>query len=155
VSGGPQDLSGCNSNVLLRSARTMQDTIQQTQIEQIHEEARSPEVTVEARPSVDGAEQLQSALEDIANEFDTSDGFKCAHPQCGLVHEHNTNKHRASDSFNMSDVEAASMEANPNCHCGLGELARRDDVSDAPSPSRANDKAPVPDSMARHLDKSL
>jgi len=68
---------------------------------------------------------------------------------------HSTNKHRASDDFSMSSDEAAEMEANPNCHCGLAELARRGDVSGTPSPSRANDMAPVPDEMARHLDSSL
>jgi hypothetical protein len=133
----------------------MQDTIQKTGIEQIQQQCQSPDVQVEKRPDIGGAGELQSALGEIADEFDTRDGFKCAHPKCGLVHEHDTNKHRASDDFDMSVEESAEMEANPNCHCGLGELARRDDVSDAPSPSRANDMAPVPDKMARHLDSSL
>lgn len=132
----------------------MHDTIQKTEIEQIQEETQAPEVQVEARPDIEGGAELQSALSEIADEF-TVGGFKCAHPECGLVHTHDTNKHRASDDFSMSEDEAAEMEANPNCHCGLGELARRDDVSDAPTPSRANDMAPIPDKMSRHLDASF
>jgi len=132
----------------------MEHTIQKTEIEQIQEQTQTPEVQVEARPDIDGGAELQATLGEIADDFEVG-GFKCAHPQCGLVHSHDTNKHRASDDFSMSDDEAASMEANPNCHCGLGELARRDDVSDAPSPSRAENMAPIPDEMARHLDSSL
>jgi len=132
----------------------MQDTIQKTKSEQIQKQTQVPEVQVEERPDIQGAAELQSALGEIADEFGVG-GFKCAHPQCGLVHSHSTNKHRASDDFSMSSDEAAEMEANPNCHCGLAELARRGDVSGTPSPSRANDMAPVPDEMARHLDSSL
>ena len=54
----------------------------------------------------------------------------------------------------MSDADAASMEANPNCHCGLNEAARRGEA-DAPTPSRANSMAPIPDSMSRHIDSSI
>jgi hypothetical protein len=132
----------------------MQDTIQKTEIEQIQEQTQTPKIQVEARPDIEGGAELQSALGEIADEFDVG-GFKCAHPQCGLVHTHDTNKHRASDDFSMSGDEAAEMEANPNCHCGLNELARRDDVSGTPSPSRANDMAPIPDGMARHLDATF
>lgn len=128
-------------------------TVQKTEMEQIHEESGSPSVQVEADPSVEGASQLQGALGEIADSMDVS-GFKCAHEKCGLVHNHSTNKHRASDSFDMGDEDAASMEANPNCHCGLNELARTGG-DETPSPSRANDMAPIPDGMARHLDASL
>lgn len=128
-------------------------TVQRADVEQIQEEAEAPSIQVEARPDVEGAEQLHSALDETADSFDV-DGFKCAHEECGLVHTHDTTKHRASDDFDMSDEEAASMEANPNCHCGLNELARRD-VDGAPSPSRANSMAPIPSSMSRHLDATF
>jgi hypothetical protein len=54
----------------------------------------------------------------------------------------------------MSDDEAAQMEANPNCHCGLNEAARTG-VDGAPTPNKANDMAPIPDSMTRHLDSTF
>jgi hypothetical protein len=128
-------------------------TVQRTDVEQIHEDADSPSVQVEARPDVEGAEQLHGALDETADSFNVG-GFKCAHEECGLVHTHDTTKHRASDDFDMSEEEAASMEANPNCHCGLNELARRG-VDGAPSPSRANSMAPIPSSMSRHLDATF
>jgi hypothetical protein len=126
------------------------DTIQRTEIEQITEEQSGPSVSVEYEPDVSGAQTLHGTLDDVASDFDMG-GFKCAHEECGLVHEHDTTKHRASDDFDMSESEAADMEANPNCHCGLNELAQRD-VSGAPTPSKANRRAPIPDSMSRHLD---
>lgn len=131
----------------------MTEQLQKTDLEQIQTDSQSPEVQVERRPDVNGGHELQAELAAIADSMDVS-GFKCAHEDCGLVHNHSTNKHRASDDFDMSDDEAADMEANPNCHCGLNELAHRG-VSDAPSPSTANNRAPIPDSMARHLDASF
>jgi len=128
----------------------MERQIQRTGIEQITEDAETPSIQVEARPDVSGAEQLHGSLDEMAGSFSVS-GFKCAHEDCGLVHTHDTTKHRASDDFDMSESQAASMEANPNCHCGLNALARRD-VDGAPTPSRANKKAPIPNEMARHLD---
>lgn len=132
---------------------TNQKSIQRTELEQIQEEATSPSITVERKPDVAGAEQLHSELGAMAESFNMT-GFKCAHEECGLVHNHDTTKHRYSDSSDMSDEEAASMEANPNCHCGLNEAARAGDA-DAPSPSRANSMAPIPDSMSRHIDRSI
>lgn len=137
----------------------MENTIQKTEIEQIEEETQTPEVSVEIEggspsASIEGGQKLQAAIGNLADSM-SIDGFKCAHEQCGLVHSHDTNKHRASDDFSMSEDEAAEMEANPNCHCGLGELSRRDDVKDAPSPSKANDMAPIPESMSRHLENSF
>ena len=130
------------------------ETIQRTELEEIQEEeTTAPDVSVEMGPDVSGGQKLQSALGELADDFDVG-GFKCAHPECGLVHQHDSTKHRASDDFDMSEEEAASMEANPNCHCGLGEVARRG-VSGAPSPERANSMAPIPESMARHLDATF
>lgn len=128
---------------------TMQ-AIQRTDVEQVQEESRAPSIQVEARPDVSGAEQLHTELGEMADSFDVN-GFKCAHEDCGLVHGHSTTKHRASDDFDMSESEAASMEFNPNCHCALNELAHRG-ASGAPSPSRANSMAPIPDSAARRID---
>jgi uncharacterized cupin superfamily protein len=128
------------------------ETLQRTEVEEVQEEATAPEIQVERDPDVSGAEQLQAELDSTADSMNVR-GFKCAHESCGLVHGHSTNKHRAGDSFDMSDSEAADMEANPNCHCGLNELARRGIASK--SPSQANRSAPIPDEMSRHLESSL
>lgn len=132
----------------------MAEQIHETDLEQIEETTATPEVSVERKPAISGGQDLQAELGEMADSFNVG-GFKCAHPECGLVHGHDTNKHRASDDYDMSENEAADMEANPNCHCGLNELAHRDDVDGTPSPSRANDMAPVPETMARHLDASF
>lgn len=131
----------------------MQKAIQRTELEQIQENAKAPSITVERKPDVSGADQLHSELGAMADSMDVT-GFKCAHEECGLVHNHDTTKHRYSDSSDMSEAESAQMEANPVCHCGLNEAARAGD-SDAPTPSRANSMAPIPDSMSRHIDASL
>jgi len=129
----------------------MTNQIQRTDMEQIQEESQTPSVDVDVtRRDIGGAEQLQASLDEIADSADVT-GFKCVHEKCGLVHNHDTTKHQAGDSFDMSDSEAASMEASSYCHCGLGEAARTG-VSGAPSPDKANRMAPIPDSMERHLD---
>lgn len=133
----------------------MTEQIQRTDLVQIQEQSQKSEIDVSVKGKMDvgGVQQLHDSLDAMADSFDVS-GFKCVHEECGLVHNHDTTKHRGSDSFDMTGDEAASMEANPNCHCGLGEAARTD-VDGAPSPGRANDMAPIPESMARHLDSSL
>lgn len=131
------------------------ETIQRTELEQVQEQ--TPEVGVDVDVKGDrgigGGAELQSALGEMADGFDVR-GFKCVHEQCGLVHGHDTTKHRTTHSFGMGDDEAASGEANPNCHCGLNEAARKG-VPGAPSPSNANSTAPIPDSMTRHLDRTV
>lgn len=133
----------------------MTEQIERADMEQVQKDAGSPEVEVqvEGKRDVAGADTLHGELGAMADSFRMS-GFKCVHQDCGLVHGHDTTKHRGSDSFDMSDEEAAQMEANPNCHCGLNEAARTG-VEDAPSPSRANEMAPIPDSMTRHLDSTF
>jgi len=132
----------------------MNKQIQRTDLEQIQEDTTSPEVDVRVeRRDISGAEQLHAELDQMADSMDVT-GFKCVHEKCGLVHNHDTTKHRGGDSFDMSDDEAAQMEANSVCHCGLNDAARSG-VDGAPSPSRANDMAPIPDSMTRHLEKTL
>jgi hypothetical protein len=128
--------------------------VQRTDLEQIQEDAQSPDVDVSVeRRDISGASELQSELGAMADSMDVT-GFKCVHEKCGLVHGHDTTKHRAGDSFDMSDSEAAEMEANSVCHCGLNDAARSG-VEGAPSPSQANSRAPIPDTMTRHLDQSL
>lgn len=129
------------------------EAIERTELEEVQDSATEMSVQIEARPDVEGAAQLHGELENIAEDADVSD-FKCAHQNCGLVHTHDTTKHRGSDDFDMSEEEAASMESNPNCHCGLNELAHKG-VEGAPTPSRANSKAPIPSEMTRHLEKTL
>ena len=129
----------------------MTETIQKTQIEQIQDTASSPSVEMRRDPGIGGGEKLMEAIDSMADDMSV-DGFKCAHPECGLTHSHPTNKHRAGDSFDMSHEDAASMEANPVCHCGLNQMAH-EGVEDAPTPSKANDMAPIPDSMARHIEE--
>jgi len=139
--------------MLRRRLKEMQTQIQKTDLEQIEQDT-TPGIDVSvSRKSISGANALHSSLDAIADSFDVT-GFKCVHEKCGLVHGHDTTKHRGSDSFDMSEDEAAKMDANPNCHCGLGEAARTG-VSGAPTPERANSMAPVPDSMARHLDETF
>lgn len=132
----------------------MNKQIQRTDLEQIQEDTASPEVDVRVeRRDISGADQLHAELDAMADSMDVT-GFKCVHEQCGLVHNHDTTKHRGGDSFDMSEDEAAQMEANSVCHCGLNDAARSG-VEGAPSPSRANDMAPIPDSMTRHLEQTL
>ena len=132
----------------------MSKQIQRTDFEQIQKDTSSPEVDVSVeRRDIGGADQLHAELDAMADSMDVT-GFKCVHENCGLVHNHDTTKHRGSDSFDMSEDEAAQMEANSVCHCGLNDAARSG-VDGAPSPSRANDMAPIPDSMTRHLDSVL
>lgn len=123
--------------------------MQRTGLEQVQEDAGTPEVSVSFDPETDQAQELQGMLEDAADSF-TVTGFKCAHEECGLVHGHATNKHRTSDSFDVSPAEASEMEANPNCHCGLNEAAH-EGLQGAPDPTAANEKAPIPESMSEHL----
>ena len=121
--------------------------IEKTELEQVQEEAEAPEVSVEADAvSVEGSENLHASLDDAADGFDVS-GFKCV--KCGLAHMHDTTKHRTSDSADVSDSEAASMDYNPNCHCGYNEAAHKD-VVDA-SPQSAASTAPIPDETAREM----
>ncbi len=125
--------------------------IHRTEVEEIHEESGTTDfdVSVTRKGGITGASELHSELQQAAGSFEVS-GFKCSHDECGLVHGHHTTKHRASDSFDMSDDEAAGMEANCCCHCGLNQLARDGEIPmDA---SEANRKAPIPESMSLHID---
>ena len=91
---------------------------------------------------------LFSTLDGMASEYDVA-GFKCV--SCGLAHGHDTNKHRASDTFELGAAEAAAkMDYNPNCHCGVQELSRHggDFGVDEGEASRIASGAPIPDEEA-------
>ena len=135
------------------------EQIQKTDAQAIQEEVAQPEVEVDGVAASDTsmtveASGLQSALDGIADGFSVN-GFKCA--KCGLAHMHSTNKHRASDSFDMSDKDAASMEFNPNCHCGVQELGRHGSdygVSEGDA-ARTAGGAPIPDDAAREMNEAF
>lgn len=134
------------------------EQIQKTDAEVIQEEVAQPEVEFEAASGETGltveAAGLQSALDSVANGFNVR-GFKCA--KCGLAHMHSTNKHRASDSFSLSEDAAAGMEFNPNCHCGVQELGRHGSdygVSESDA-ARTAGSAPIPDDAAREMNEAF
>lgn len=112
----------------------------------------SPVIELDASGDSAGLDGLVETLQATATDFRVTD-FKCA--KCGLPHGHDTDKHRASDSFALTHDEAAGMEFNPNCHCGYNELAHRGKseygVTDAPSPASASDTAPTPNHVQRQL----
>lgn len=128
--------------------KTIQE-VEQTEVEQMQEEVQSS-IQVEDGSTKVEAGSLHAELDDSVEDFRVS-GFKCA--QCGLAHMHDTNKHRASDSFDMTDDEAASMDYNPNCHCGVNELARRgsDFGVDERSAAGTASGAPIPDATTQEM----
>lgn len=108
---------------------------------------------IEIDPAEDASEglaELESEIEATAEGFSVR-GFKCT--KCGLAHGHDTDKHRASDSFAMNHEEAGAMEFNPNCHCGVHALAHgRGPNSVNRSDARSTaDGAPVPESVQQEL----
>lgn len=139
--------------------------VTQTDVAEIEQESSTPSVSVDMDAVTDGdgaggrggmiegALELQQTLDELTDGL-TPSGFKCAHEECGLVHGHATNKHRATDSFDVSADEASSMETNPNCHCGLHESAERG-FEGAPSRSGATEQAPIPSEMGSHIDASF
>lgn len=128
------------------------EALKQTGIEQIQEQAETPELQTEGAVRVSGGEELQASLGSLANSFNVR-AFKCV--KCGLAHEHDTVKHRVSDSFDISEEDAATdMEFNSVCHCGYNEVAARGEqygIGDGPTPDRAFRQAPVSDSVIRAL----
>lgn len=128
--------------------KTIQE-VEQTEVEQIEEEVQSS-IQVEGGSTKVEASSLHAELNDSVEDFRVN-GFKCA--QCGLAHMHDTNKHRATDSFDMTDDEAASMDYNPNCHCGVNELARRgsDFGVDERSAAGTASSAPIPDATTQEM----
>lgn len=109
-------------------------------------------IAAEGEVSLDGSGALMETVESNARSFDVS-GFKCT--ECGLAHMHDTNKHRASDSFDVSEDAVADMEYNANCHCGVNELARHgsDFGVDEHAASQTAGCAPIPDETTREMDE--
>jgi len=128
----------------------MQKTItevEQTEVQEMQEEMES---SIQVEGSKIEANGLHAALDTMAEGFDVT-GFKC--PTCGLAHMHSTNKHRATDSFDMGSEESASYDTNPNCHCFVHEASRRADEMgiDKSKAQRIAEGAPVPDSLTQEL----
>ena len=125
--------------------------IQQTDVEQIDSGAASEtDVSVDSL-SIENADSLHSTLDHMADSFDVR-SFKCT--ECGIAHMHDTTKHRASDSFDMTAAESVEMlDMNPNCHCGYNESAHRG-IADV-SPDEAASIAPIPDETARSIEQSI
>jgi len=134
------------------------DQIQKTDAKVIQEDATQPEVEVDAVANSSDlsveAGGLQKSLDTVADGFSVR-GFKCA--KCGLAHMHDTNKHRATDSFDMGDSEAADMEFNPNCHGGVNQLARNGSEYgvDEWSATKTAKNAPVSDEATRELNEKF
>lgn len=108
---------------------------------------------IELDPAGDASEglaELEAEIEKTAEGFRVR-GFKCT--KCGLAHGHDTDKHRASDSFAMTHEEAGAMDFNPNCHCGAHALAhgRGPNSVDRAEARETAGKAPVPESVQRQL----
>lgn len=125
--------------------------IEQQPVERVREN-RSPEVDAETTVSVG---ELHESLRSMADSFDVSD-FKCA--KCGLVHTHDTTKHKLSETFDISESDAATLfEYNSVCHCGVQEAARRGSdfgIDEAEASSIARD-APIPPESSRKMDEEL
>lgn len=124
--------------------------IEQMPVEQIERETSVPS-REENTVLTNG---LHDSLQEMADSFDVS-GFKCV--KCGLVHSHDTTKHRLSDTFDISESDAAMMEYDSVCHCGIQEAARRgNEVGiDEAEASRKAENAPIPPETSRKMDEEL
>lgn len=126
-------------------------TINQTQVEQLKRSDKpsfeSPEVAIDAG-------DLHETLDTVADSFDVA-GFKCV--KCGLAHMHDTTKHRLSDTFDVSESDAAmQMDYNSVCHCGVQEASRRgsDAGIDEQEAASIAEEAPIPPEISRKMDRS-
>jgi len=119
-------------------------------VQEVEVEHDSLSVDVDAGASVDTG-NLQERLGDMADDFDVT-GFKCV--KCGLAHMHDTTKHRLSDTFDVSDEDAASLDYNSVCHCGVQEAGRHGSdvgIDEGKAASIAGD-APIPPEASREMD---
>lgn len=128
--------------------QTQAQTTQSQEPQTIEDPATT--LDLDADSTVEGVEELAAELDSTAEGFSVS-GFKCSN--CGLAHGHDTDKHRASDSFALGHEDAGGMDANPNCHCGAHELAARggDYGVDESSARSTASNAPVPDSVHKQF----
>lgn len=118
--------------------------VERTEVDQ------SLEVSIDPSVEISGVEELHSTLDEMADGYDVT-GFKCVN--CGLVHQHDTTKHRASDTFDVGEDIAAKMDANSVCHCGVQELGRHgsDYGIDERRAAEIASGAPIPDEEARAM----
>lgn len=130
------------------------ETIEQQQVELTEPGSHSVSVDVDQSTPVD-ASGLQDSLNEMADSFDVS-GFKCV--KCGLVHMHDTTKHRLSDTFDdFDESDAADMEYNSVCHCGVQEAGRHGNdlgIDEREAASIAQN-APIPPESSREMDSTL
>lgn len=96
------------------------------------------------------AEGLHEALDMSASRSKVE---KYACPVCDTVHAHDTNKHRATDSFDLSVEDTVDMFTNPNCHCFLHEAKYKSDELgiDADEVEKISKNAPIPDEFAEEI----
>lgn len=129
-------------------------TTEKIQVEQVPKPGHEFSAEAEVSASVE-AEGLHNSLSELADQFDVA-GFKCV--KCNLAHMHDTTKHRLSDSFDISESDAATLvEYNGTCHCGLQEAARRGDEVGIDQDKAANKagNAPIPPETTREMDEEL
>lgn len=130
----------------------MQTIAQPVQEVEVEPSSFSHSVDVDAGVSIETG-GLQQSLSEIADEFDVT-GFKCV--KCGLAHMHDTTKHRLSDTdgFDVSEEDAASIEYNSVCHCGVQEAGRHGSdigIDESKAASIAGN-APIPPEASREMD---
>lgn len=127
--------------------QTIEQPVQEVEVEH---DSLSHSVDVDAGASIDTGD-LQQSLSEIADDFDVT-GFKCV--KCGLAHMHDTTKHRLSDTFDVSDEDAASLDYNSVCHCGVQEAGRHgSDVGiDEGQAASIAGNAPIPPEASREMD---
>jgi len=127
--------------------------IEQQQVERVSVEEPSFSVDTVAGATVDVG-NLHQKITEIADTFDVT-GFKCV--KCGLAHMHDTTKHQLSKDFDISDADAAQMEYNSVCHCGLQEAGRHgsDMGIDESSAARAAGNAPIPPEASREMNEQF
>lgn len=127
--------------------------IEQQQVERVSVDEHGISVDAELGTSVE-ASGLHESLHEIADSFDVT-GFKCV--KCGLAHMHDTTKHQLSKDFDISDEDAADMEYNSVCHCGLQEAARHGSDMGIDEASAANvaGNAPIPPEASREMNEQF
>lgn len=129
------------------------ETLEKQQVELTKPGDHEVSVDVDASTSVE-ASGLQDSLDEMADSFDVT-GFKCV--KCGLVHMHDTTKHRLSDTFDIDESDAADLEYNSVCHCGVQEAGRHgnDFGIDESEAASIAESAPIPPESSREMDETL
>jgi len=127
--------------------------IEQQQVERVSVDEHEISVDAELGASVE-VSGLHESLHEIADSFDVT-GFKCV--KCGLAHMHDTTKHQLSKDFDISDEDAAAMEYNSVCHCGLQEAGRHgsDMGIDEASAAQVAGNAPIPPEASREMNEQF